>query len=220
MNITTEQALWQKLYAIVEKELADGPGCHDFAHILRVLHNAERIAESENVKNLFALRVGALLHDIARPEEQHSNGKLCHAQIGAGKAADILRQCGCGDESFISLVSNIVRSHRYRGGTTPETLEERIVYDADKLDSLGAFGVARSFHFAGRIGARLHNTQEEAINSEAYSREDTAYREYLVKLRYLPEKMLTSTGVELAKKRAEFMFAFFDELEKESIAQE
>ena len=102
----------------------------------------------------------------------------------------------------------------------PETLEERIVYDADKLDSLGAFGVARSFHFAGRIGARLHNSREEAINSEAYSREDTAYREYLVKLRYLPEKMLTATGAEMAKKRAEFMFAFFDELEKESVAQE
>ena len=220
MSITTEQALWQKLYAIVEKELADGPGCHDFAHILRVLHNAERIAESEDVKDLFALRVGALLHDIARPEEQHSNGKLCHAQIGAGKAAEILRQCGCEDETFITLVSNIVRSHRYRGGTAPETLEERIVYDADKLDSLGAFGVARSFHFAGRIGARLHNTREEAINSEAYSREDTAYREYLVKLRYLPEKMLTATGAEMAKKRAEFMFAFFDELEKESVAQE
>lgn len=220
MSIMSEQELWEKLYMIVEKELADSAGCHDFAHILRVLHNAERIAGSEVVTHLFALRVGALLHDIARPEEQRANGKVCHAQIGAEKAATILRQCGCEDEKFIDLVSSIVRSHRYRGGTAPATIEERIVYDADKLDSLGAFGVARSFHFAGRIGARLHNTKEEALNSEAYSHEDTAYREYLVKLRYLPEKMLTATGAKLAKKRAEFMFSFFDELEKESLAQE
>lgn len=216
----TEQELWQKLYTAAEKELADGPGCHDFAHILRVLHNAERIAESENVNDLFALRVGALLHDIARPEEQRANGTVCHALLGAEKAATVLRQCGCTDETFIQKVSGIVRSHRYRGGISPATIEEQIVYDADKLDSLGAFGVARSFHFAGRIGARLHNTKEAALNSEAYSREDTAYREYLVKLRHLPERMLTETGRQLAEKRSEFMFLFFDELEKESQAKE
>lgn len=216
----TEHELWQKLYASAEKELADGPGCHDFAHVLRVLHNAERIAETEQVTDLFTLRVGALLHDIARPEEQRANGTVCHALLGAEKAAIVLRQCGCTDETFIRQVSDIVRSHRYRGDVPPETLEERIVYDADKLDSLGAFGVARSFHFAGRIGARLHNTREAAMNSAAYSREDTAYREYLIKLRYLPERMLTDTGKRLAEKRSKFMFDFFDELEKESQARE
>lgn len=216
----SDQELWQKLYAVTEKELADGPGCHDFAHILRVLHNAERIAESEKVDHLFALRVGALLHDIARPEEQRSNGTVCHAQIGAVKAAEVLRQCGCTDEDLIQRVSDIVRAHRYRGNIPPETIEERIVYDADKLDSLGAFGVARSFHFAGRIGARLHNSREAALNSEAYSREDTAYREYLVKLRYLPERMLTETGKKLAKRRSEYMHNFFDELEKEALSLE
>ena len=216
MNGTVDPALWDSLYARTKAELDHGPGCHDFSHVLRVLANALRIAEKENPDDLDAVRCGALLHDIARPEELASGGKCRHAVIGAGKAAEILREYGCRDEAFIQHVSDIVRSHRYRGNDVPVTLEAKIVYDADKLDSLGAFGVARAFHFAGRIGARLHNSEETAVASEAYGREDTAYREYLVKLRNLPRRMLTETGRELARERALFMDAFFKQLNQES----
>jgi uncharacterized protein len=89
------------------------------------------------------------------------------------------------------------------------------VYDADKLDSLGAFGVARAFHFAGRIGACLHNTEQEALASESYSSQDSAYREYLVKLRGLPDHLLTGSARRFAADRAAFMRAFFDRLNEE-----
>jgi len=108
-----------------------------------------------------------------------------------------------------------VRRHRYRGRFAPQTIEEKIIYDADKLDSLGCIGIGRAFHFAGRIGARLHNTEDEAVNSLAYSHEDSAYREYLVKLRHVPEKMLTQSGREMAKERAVRMHDFFDRLNQE-----
>lgn len=208
--------LWADVRAVVRRELEDGPGCHDYEHTRRVIRNTVLIAEKEKPADLRAALFGALLHDIARPEELASGGKLCHAALGAGKAERILRAAGFTDEAFIRHISEIVRTHRYRGSAAPATPEARIVFDADKLDSLGAFGVARAFHFAGRIGARIHNSEEAALGSEAYSREDSAYREYLVKLRYLPDRMLTETGRELAKERAAFMKQFFDELNAEA----
>ena len=91
-------------------------------------------------------------------------------------------------------------------------MEAQVVFDADKLDSIGAVGIGRSFHFAGRIGARLHNTMEEALGSASYSREDSAYREYLVKLRYIHERMLTAEGRRMALARHQSMVGFFERL--------
>ena len=207
--------LWDRVFERVCRELGDAPGCHDFAHTLRVLKNAERIASEEPGCDLEAVRFGALLHDVARPEELASGGKLCHAALGAEKARRILQEEGCTDAAFAEHVSEIVRTHRYRGDLKPATPEACIVYDADKLDSLGAFGVARAFHFAGRIGACLHNSEQEALSSESYSSQDSAYREYLVKLRGLPDHLLTEPARRLAADRAAFMRAFFDRLNEE-----
>lgn len=207
--------LWDRVFERVRRELGDAPGCHDFAHTIRVLKNAERIAAEMPGCDLDAVRFGALLHDVARPEELASGGKLCHAALGADKARRILVEEGCENAEFIQHVSEIVRTHRYRGKLKPATPEACIVYDADKLDSLGAFGVARAFHFAGRIGACLHNSEEEALASESYSSQDSAYREYLVKLRKLPDHLLTDPARRFAADRAAFMREFFDRLNEE-----
>ena len=207
--------LWDRVFERVRRELGDAPGCHDFAHTLRVLKNAERIAAEMPGCDLDAVRFGALLHDVARPEELASGGKLCHAALGAEKSRRILEEEGCEDAEFIHHVSEIVRTHRYRGQLKPATPEACIVYDADKLDSLGAFGVARAFHFAGRIGACLHNSEEVALASESYSNQDSAYREYLVKLRGLPDHLLTAPARRFAAERATFMREFFDRLNEE-----
>ncbi|MPN27175.1 putative protein YedJ [bioreactor metagenome] len=127
----------------------------------------------------------------------------------------ILREAGF-DDVLTGQVSAAVLTHRYRARRMPATQEARIVYDADKLDSLGAVGIGRAFLFAGRVGARLHNTEAEAVNSPAYSREDTAYREYLVKLRKLPDGMLTDPGKAIARERAAFMDEFFRRLNAET----
>ena len=204
----------------VRRELCDAPGCHDFDHTERVLRNAEMLAElelePEDSRSFLAVSLAAMLHDIARPEEMKSNGKICHAQAGYGKAIRFLRECGCDDEALIQLVANAVKRHRYRGKDQPETLIDKILYDADKLDSIGAVGIGRAFHFAGRIGARLHNPASEAVAGEAFGREDSAYREYLVKLRNVPERMLTASGRTAATERAEFMHEFFRKLCRES----
>lgn len=204
-----------KLHEYVRNAFEKAPGCHGFDHVERVLENAKRIAEREANADYETVVVGALLHDIARTEEIENAGQVCHAVRGAEMIPDVLRQFEYSDDHFVDAITAIVLRHRYRGEAQPTSVEEKIVYDADKLDSLGAVGLGRAFHFAGRIGAKLHNSEEEALNSESYSKEDTAYREYLVKLRHIPNKMLTKTGREIALRRAGFMSTFFQQFHDE-----
>lgn len=215
MDKTEYEKNFETLTEHVKYHMTSAPGCHDFEHVQRVLHNARILLKDEKDANKNIVELAALLHDIARPEEMESKGRLCHAEHGAKMAAPILKECGFRDENLIKTVSECIRKHRYRGTEKPETLEEKIVFDADKLDSIGAVGIGRAFHFAGRFGAKLHNSKEDALASKAYSKEDSAYREYLVKLKDVPGRMLTTPGKKIAEKRAAFMKDFFDELNSE-----
>ena len=208
------EELFSRVRDAAEKKLAAASGCHDFDHTLRVLANAKMLAAQLPEADGGIVALAALLHDIARPEELASQGKLCHAVKGAEIAERLLLDFGAAPETA-RAVADAVRSHRYRDEVTPQTLEAKIVFDADKLDSLGAVGLGRAFLFAGHCGARLHNTEAEALNSPAYSREDTAYREYLVKLRKLPAAMLTEPGRAEGTRRLRFMRRFFDRLDAE-----
>jgi uncharacterized protein len=210
----------ERLTEAVRARLADAPACHDVDHTFRVLHHARLIAAREPTAEVSVVTAAALLHDIGRPEEMSCQGAICHAELGAGLAPAILRECGFTDEAFVAHVVACVRSHRFRGGTAPATLEAKIVYDADKLDSIGAIGIGRAFHFAGRIGARVHNREAEAVAGASYGREDSAYREYLVKLRRVPECLLTASGRDLAAARAERMTRFFADLNEEAYGGE
>ena len=203
--------LYEAIFEQVTVLLKNSDGCHDFDHTLRVLKNARMLAEEENCSDSekYLIELAALLHDCARPEEFASEGKVCHARLGAEKAAKILRELGCTDDDLIETVADAIRCHRYRGMDRPRTKVACILHDADKLDSIGATGIGRAFHYAGKLGARLHNTESEALNSSEYSREDTAYREYLVKLRHIEERMTTASGRRHAQDRSAFMHEFF-----------
>lgn len=211
---------WENLAPLVAEQarciLTALPACHDWDHTLRVRRLALQICRAEE-GNLPIVECAALLHDIGRGQELHDQGKTCHAALGASMTPNLLHACGIVDETFVQQVTAAVRSHRYRRrtGAPPTSLEACIVFDADKLDSLGCIGLARAFHFAGRIGARVHNTAAEATASNSYSGEDTAYREFLVKLRHLPDSMLTATGKTLAAERFNGMLAFFRQLNRE-----
>jgi len=192
------------------------PQCHGWDHTRRVRALARRLSDEERADRT-VVECAALLHDIGRASEFESKGGNCHAEVGAAMAARLLTELGVDDEDFVAHVTACVRSHRYRrkNELVPSTLEARVVYDADKLDSSGAIGIGRAFHFAGRVGARVHNNAAEALSAGEYSLEDTAYREYLVKLRNLHDAMLTDAGRRLAVSRHAFMEAFFARLDAE-----
>ncbi len=205
---------FDRLSVKIKKILNNSPRCHDWEHTKRVLHNARMLAGEEKKADLKVVELGALLHDIARADEMAIKGKVCHAKKGAELAKKILKKEGF-DKDTVKKAVWCVRRHRFRSDEMPVSIEEKIIYDADKLDSVGAVGLGRAFLFAGREGAKVHNTKEEALNSPAYSENDTAYREYLVKQRDIPGKMLTKTGRNVAEQRVKFMKDFFQKLDEE-----
>ena len=196
------------------EKLANGESSHDLDHTLRVMNNAEKLLSFYPEADADAVRLSALLHDIGRPEESAQCGKCCHAELSAKYASEILEAANIPSDIAATTV-NAIKRHRFRRGEAPDTLEAQILYDADKLDSLGAVGLGRAFLFAGHCNARLHNTESEALSSPPYSKEDTAFREYLVKLRFVPEKMFTLEGKKIAALRLQFMKDFFSALDAE-----
>jgi len=189
-------------------------GSHDWDHTERVRLLCLRIGRIEKA-DLGVVELAALLHDIGREEEDRSHGRVCHGRIGATLARRILEDFGC-EPSVVRAVSEAIRTHRFRGRAKPRTLEARVLFDADKLDSIGAVGVGRAFLFAGEVGARLHDQSIDVAKTEPYTREDTAYREFLVKLRRVRDRMTTREGRRIAAGRHRFMVAFFDRLSKET----
>lgn len=190
------------------QKLGTNGGCHDLDHTKRVLANAEKLLDEIPQADAFCVKMAVWLHDTARPAEDDSGGSCCHAQLGSEIAAAYLEKRNFTAPLRQKICQAVLR-HRFRGNIYPETIEEKIVFDADKLDSLGAVGIGRAFLFAGKCGARLHNTADEALNSPAYSIQDTAYREYLVKLRKLPQIMQTDPGRRIASERIKIMDEFF-----------
>ena len=164
--------------------------------------------------NLLIVGTSALLHDIGRKAETESKGALCHAEHSAVLARPELARLGY-DEDDINHICHCISSHRFRKGSPPQTIEAKILFDADKLDSIGAIGIGRAFLFAGQIGACLHNPEKDPKETEAYSNEDTAYREFQVKMSKVKEQMQTPLGKQIAERRHHFMELFFDELNSE-----
>lgn len=205
--------LTERLLAISHEYCQAEGGCHGPDHTERVHNLALHIGRLMNAR-LDILSAAALLHDIGRSHEMLSQGKICHAAKGAEMSRAILTGLGFSAEMQEAIL-HCIEAHRYRNNKIPETLEAKILFDADKLDSIGAIGIGRAFLFAGQVGARLHNRGVDVAKTRSYSTEDTAYREFLVKLCKIKDKMLTPEGKRLAAERHEFMEIFFKRLDKE-----
>ncbi len=182
---------------------------HDFDHVLRVMVLAERIARAEG-GDLEVVRAAALLHDIGRAEEERTGED--HAQISARRAREILS--GHPPEK-VEAVADAIAAHRFRQGPPPATPEARALFDADKLDAMGAIGIARAFAHAGAHGQRLWAPPEVARAQGDGTPDHTPVHEFLFKLSRLREVMTTPTGRALAEERHAFMVQFFARLEAE-----
>ncbi len=197
----------------VERRLSRSRGSHDWEHTQRVLKLSLRLGRICGADRR-VLTLAALLHDIGRERQDRSKGAVCHAASGAITAARMLRRRRL-EEETVAAVVHCIECHRFRGRKRPLSLEARILYDADKLDAIGAVGIGRAFLFAGEVGAALHRRRTRPAKTRAYTRDDTAYREFLVKLRKLKGRMLTTEGKRVAEGRHRFMADFFRRLNME-----
>lgn len=197
---------------------------HDFDHVLRVLALAERIAHEEGA-NLEVVHTAALLHDIGE-----SQGRELHHLRGAEMAREILRGQSA---EFIEAVAHAIEAHRFRADPAPRTLEAQILSDADKLDAIGAIGIARAFAYAGahatalwrvpwrEIAAAATPTGENARQRpQVLGTDYTPGHEFVYKLDRIPKQLYTVTARAMAVRRQEFMRAFFDRLDQEAAGLE
>ncbi|HXF69379.1 MAG TPA: HD domain-containing protein [Thermoflexus sp.] len=178
---------------------ADRDPVHDFAHVVRVMRLAERIARREGA-DLAVVRAAALLHDVRREEEEH-------AAASAAFARRWLAERGASSE-FIEAVAHAIEAHRFREPREARTLEARVLFDADKLDALGIIGLARLFAYSG-----VH--QRPLWAEEGEREEDSAAREFFRKIRFLPAWMQTETGRRWADARLARMQQAIEWLEME-----
>lgn len=183
---------------------------HDFDHVLRVLALAERLALAEGA-DLEIVRTATLLHDAARGRGDRL--AVDHAQAGAELARNLLS--GYPPEK-VEAVAHAIAAHRFRTGPAPQSLEAKVLHDADKLDAIGAIGVARAFAFGGHEGQRLWaEVQPGYVESSANRHEHTPVHEYHFKLAKIQERLLTESARRLAEGRHAFMAAFFECLDQE-----
>ena len=192
---------------LAHKHFLSARGSHKWDHTLRVCRLCERIGVAEGV-DMDVLLAAAYLHDIGRIYQDESNGAVCHAEKGAQMAEPIVEELALSEAQKKNIL-HCIRSHRFRGRHEPETPEARVLFDADKLDAIGAVGVARAFLFAGEVGARLHSAEANIEDSEPYSIDDTGYREFKVKLSKIRQRILTVEGRKLAEDRHVVMVKFF-----------
>lgn len=206
--------LLKKIEKIARSRLEKSISCHDWDHTERVRALAKMIARKEKA-DMVIVEVAALLHDIKRTEEMLGGDKFCHALEGAKEAEKVLNRLGC-DKNFVAAVRHCIEAHRYRNSVKPKSLEAKVLSDADKLDALGAIGVGRGFLWCGKHGSRLHNTDKKSIAANnPHNKNHTLYTEYMIKLRFLKNKMFTKAGRKIAQERASFMGKFIKRLDDE-----
>ncbi len=192
---------------------ADADSAHDFDHVLRVVQLADRIARAEGA-DVDIVRAAALLHDIGLDE-----GRVGHEASAANRSKDILREHGYA-EAFVDAVAHAIESHRFRSGPPPHTLEAKVLFDADKLDSIGAIGVARAVAFGAHRGQKLWAPMPADYTippdgGEADPKQHTSVHEFHVKLKKIKERMHTATGRAIAEQRHAYMVGFYEQLDRE-----
>ncbi len=188
---------------------------HDFEHVLRVYHLAERIGRAEGA-DLGILLAAVLLHDSADAAPDGESDRPTHQHASAEFARKVLTEEGW-PEDRIEAVQHCIRAHRFRGDEAPQTLEAKILFDCDKLDVTGAIGVARSFAYAALAGQPL--TAEVSDKFKATFEKEpgephTPYHEFLFKLSRV--RFHTATARALAEERQRYLTGYFERLAKEA----
>ncbi len=188
---------------------------HDFEHIIRVYKNAEMISKQEESVDLDIVLAAALLHDLV-VYPKGSSKTINSADDSAEIAKKILLEYKDYPREKIEKVADAIRTHSYSKRLVPETLEGKILQDADRLDAIGAIGIARTFSVGGSENRSLYNPTDPFCESERQL-DDTQWTldHIKKKLMILKNSMHTKTAKKIAEERTEFMELFLNQLRKE-----
>jgi uncharacterized protein len=212
-----EQEILASAEAYVKKELGKDSSGHDWWHIYRVTKMAKHLAAKEGVDE-FICELAALLHDIA--DEKLNSSK----EAGLIKVKQWL-QAHKVDHDVTEQVMEIISTMSYSGGNNPpmRTLEGKVVQDADRLDAIGALGIARTFAYSGWKGQLIHDpavAPREEISKEAYREKSTAINHFYEKLLKLKSLMNTPSARQIAEQRHQVMEAYLKQFYAEWEAED
>lgn len=204
--MTMEQKLYEDTVAYLQKLQGGDAGGHDPAHVLRVARMAVRIAEQEQA-DLFLTEMSALLHDVDdRKLSPETAAAHTHARV-------FLRAHGIDEEPIIHIIEQV--SWKGTDSAVPDTLEGKIVQDADRLDAIGAIGIARAFAYGGAHGRVMHDPNVPPLldmDGETYAHHvSTSLNHFYEKLLKLKDSMNTETGRRIAAERHAYMEAYLQE---------
>lgn len=201
----------KSLQSEVKKRIQNDPA-HDYSHIMRVYKNAQTLLKKEKANPRLVL-ASVLLHDIVQFPKSDPRSKTA-SQKSAALAAKILQKHDF-SESDITIICDAILDHSYSRGKTPKTIEGKILQDADRLDALGAIGIARTFSVGGSEGRPIYNDVDPFCRARKPDDHSWTVDHFYRKLLLLEKKMNTKTGKTLAKKRTKLMVSFLSELKSE-----
>lgn len=187
-------------------------GAHDLSHLQRVWHNAHLIQAQEG-GDLEVLLAAVLLHDCVAVEK-NSPLRSQASQLAARKASGVLAKMDW-RETKIAAVAHAIEAHSFSANIPPTSLEAKIVQDADRLDSLGMLGVARTFYVAGRMGSALYDPQDPQANNRDYDDTRFCIDHFQTKLLHLADGFQTAAGQRLAQVRHERLKGFLEQFKEE-----
>ena len=201
-----------KLKEQVRKRLEKNDVAHDFEHIMRVLKNATMLAKKEKA-NIRIITAAVLLHDIISYPKSDPRSKNSSVE-SAQEARRVLKKYNFSQDQ-IDTISDAIRDHSFSRGITPKTLVGKILQDADRLDALGAIGIARTFSVSGAEKRPFYNTDDPFCRKHIPDDKSWTLDHFYKKLLLVEKTMNTNTGKIEAKKRIKVMRKFLDELKKE-----
>ena len=206
-------------YSLIENYMLScmDDSAHDKEHIYRVLYHAMEIAKTLQDVDYDVLIAACLLHDIGR-KEQFENPALCHASVGSEKAFAFLTAHGFEPE-YAARVRHCIKTHRYRENNLPESLEAKILFDADKLDVAGGMGIARTLIYKGIVSEPLYSLLPDgSVSDGSRDAAPSFFQEYKYKLEHIYDHFYTEKAASLAEERRQAAVDFYHSLYRETVS--
>ncbi|MGE5674292.1 MAG: HD domain-containing protein [Mycobacterium leprae] len=202
----------KKLERIAAAQCTEAEPGHDLLHVLRVAENARRIAAAEHA-DLEVVQSAALLHELFNYPKDHPQSHLS-GDICADRAAAVLQAEGYAPE-ITSAICYCIRYHSFSRGVTPDTLEGKVLQDADRLDAIGAIGIARCFSTGAEMRRPFYNPADPFCQGREPNDKEWTVDHFYRKLLRIPETLHTDTARRLAAERVEFLRLFLAQMASE-----
>ena len=201
-----------EIYNEVKKRMRKNDPAHDFEHVLRVYENAKMIFSKEKANKKLVL-YSALLHDIISFPKNDKRSKISSTK-SSKEAKKILKKFSFSDEE-IKIISNAIEDHSFSKNKKPTSLEGKILQDADRLDAIGAIGIARTFAVGGSENRPFYNKSDPFCSIRNPNDQNWILDHFYKKLLVIESKMNTKSGKKEAKRRTKILRKFLSDLKRE-----